>query len=154
MKITDILSEEAISPSLRARDKHGVIKEMSELLVNCIGVSDKERLAEVIMEREQLGSTGIGFNIAIPHAKVQEVNGVVAALGRSKDGVDFGAVDGEPVNLFFFLISGLNTSGTHLKALARISRLLKNAETRESLISCETKEEMYEIISREDSKFD
>lgn len=154
MKITDILSKEAISPSLQARDKHGVIKEMSELLVNCIGVSDKERLAEVIMEREQLGSTGIGFNIAIPHAKVQEVNGVVAALGRSKDGVDFGAVDGQPVNLFFFLVSGLNTSGTHLKALARISRLLKNAETRESLISCETKDEMYDIISREDSKFD
>lgn len=154
MKITDILPEDAVVVDLKANDKQGVIEEMSELMARSAGLSNEEELARVLLEREALGSTGIGFNIAIPHAKVQEINGIIAAFGRSKKGVDFSAVDGKPVNLFFVLISGLNSAGTHLKALARISRLLKSEETREALICCESSTEMYEIISREDRKFD
>ncbi|MFQ5893948.1 MAG: PTS sugar transporter subunit IIA, partial [Nitrospinota bacterium] len=82
------------------------------------------------------------------------VNGLIAALGRSKEGIDFDALDGQPVRLFFALISGVNAHGTHLKALAKISRLLKNAETREALISSSSSTEMYDIISREESKLD
>lgn len=154
MKITDILPEDALIADLKADSKQGVIEEMSELMARCAGVSTKDELARVLLEREALGSTGIGLSIAIPHAKVQELNGIVAAFGRSKQGVDFDSVDGKPVNLFFVLLSGLNSAGTHLKALARISRLLRSEVTRDALISCESSTELYEIISREDSKFD
>lgn len=154
MKIMDVLLQGTVVADLKASDKQGVIEEMSELMALSAEALDKDELARVLLEREALGSTGIGLNIAIPHAKVQGINGIVAALGRSKAGVDFNAVDGKPVNLFFVLISGLNSAGTHLKALARISRLLKNDDTRQALISCESSSEMYEIISREDSKFD
>jgi PTS system nitrogen regulatory IIA component len=154
MRITDILSPEAIAPELRARDKKGVIEELAELLARAAGFPSPEELARVLMERENLGSTGIGLNVAIPHAKAQGVNGIIAALGRSKEGVDFDAVDGQPVKLFFVLISGINSAGTHLKALAKISRLLKNDETREALISCNSRDEMYEIILQKERELD
>lgn len=154
MKFTDILPRKAVIGDLKARNKQEVIEEMSELIARSAGLPEKEELARVLLEREAHCSTGIGLNIAIPHAKVQGVNGYVSALGRSKGGVEFGALDGKPVNLFFVLISGLDSAGTHLKALARISRLLKSDQIRQALISCDSSAQMYEIISREDSRFD
>lgn len=154
MKITDMLPREAVKADLQASDKQGVIEEMSEVMVRSTVLDDKEGIAQVLMEREALGSTGIGLNVAIPHAKLQGVDRLIAALGRSKEGVDFGAVDGQPVRLFFILISEVNSAGIHLKALAKISRLLKNDETREALISCDSSGEMYDIISREEEKLD
>lgn len=154
MKIIDILSRDAVKVDLQARDKEGVIEEISELVVRSAGLADKQGVVRVLMEREALGSTGIGLNVAIPHAKLQGVDNVIAALGRSQQGIDFGSIDGQPVRLFFVLISGVNSAGIHLKALARVSRLLKNDETREALISCDCSGEMYEIISREESKLD
>ncbi len=154
MKIVDILSKDAVKVDLQARDKKGVIEEISELVVRSAGLTDKQGVVQVLMEREALGSTGIGLNVAIPHAKLQGVDSIIAALARSKEGIDFGSIDGQPVMLFFVLISGVNTAGIHLKALAKISRLLKNDETREALISCNCSVEMYEILSREESKLD
>lgn len=154
MKIVDILSKDAVKVDLQARDKKSVIEEISELVVRSAGLTDKQGVVQVLMEREALGSTGIGLNVAIPHAKLQGVDSIIAALARSKEGIDFGSIDGQPVMLFFVLISGGNTAGTHLKALAKISRLLKNDETREALISCNCSVEMYEIVSREESKLD
>lgn len=154
MKIVDILSKDAVKVDLQARDKKSVIEEISELVVRSAGLTDKQGIVQVLMEREALGSTGIGLNVAIPHAKLQGVDSIIAALARSKEGIDFGSIDGQPVMLFFVLISGVNTAGTHLKALAKISRLLKNDETREALISCNCSVEMYEILSREESKLD
>lgn len=154
MKIVDILSKDAVKVDLQARDKKSVIEEISELVVRSAGLTDKQGIVQVLMEREVLGSTGIGLNVAIPHAKLQGVDRIIAALARSKEGIDFGSIDGQPVMLFFVLISGVNTAGTHLKALAKISRLLKNDETREALISCNCSVEMYEIVSREESKLD
>ena len=154
MKIVDILSKDAVKVDLQARDKESVIEEISELVVRSAGLTDKQGVVQVLMEREALGSTGIGLNVAIPHAKLQGVDSVIAALARSKEGIDFASIDGQPVMLFFVLISGVNTAGSHLKALAKISRLLKNDETREALISCNCSVEMYEIVSREESKLD
>lgn len=154
MKIVDILSKDAVKVDLQARDKKSVIEEISELVVRGAGLTDKQGVVQVLMEREALGSTGIGLNVAIPHAKLQGVDSIIVALARSKEGIDFGSIDGQPVMLFFVLISGVNTAGTHLKALAKISRLLKNDETREALISCNCSVEMYEIVSREESKLD
>jgi PTS system nitrogen regulatory IIA component len=154
MKIIDILSRDAVKVDLQARDKEGVIEEISELVVRSAGLADKQGVVRVLMEREALGSTGIGLNVAIPHAKLQGVDDLIAALGRSKEGVDFGSIDGQPVRLFFVLISGVNSAGIHLKALAKISRLLKNDETRKALISCSSSDEMYEIVSREEGKLD
>ncbi|MDV2480130.1 MAG: PTS sugar transporter subunit IIA [bacterium] len=154
MKLVDILIKEAVKTDLQASDKKGVIEELSELMVRAAGLtdSDKKGLTEVLLEREALCTTGIGLNIAIPHARLKGVKGLIAVVARSKNGVNFDALDGKPVNLFFLLVSGVNTEGTHLKALAKISSLLRNAETREALISCDCKVEMYEIISREESK--
>ncbi len=154
MKIVDILSKDAVKVDLQARDKESVIEEISELVVRSAGLTDKQVIVQVLMEREALGSTGIGLNVAIPHAKLQGVDSIIAALARSKEGIDFGSIDGQPVMLFFVLISGVNTARNHLKALAKISRLLKNDETREALISCNCSVEMYEIVSREESKLD
>ncbi|MDV2504416.1 MAG: PTS sugar transporter subunit IIA [bacterium] len=154
MKIVDILSKDAVKVDLQARDKKSVIEEISELVVRSAGLTDKQGIVQVLMEREALSSTGIGLNVAIPHAKLQGVDSIIAALARSKEGIDFGSIDGQPVMLFFVLISGVNTAGNHLKALAKISRLLKNDETREALISCNCSVEMYEIVSREESKLD
>ena len=154
MNIADILPREAVVADLQASDKWGVIEELSALMARCTGLFDQGELARVLKERETLSSTSIGLNVAIPHAKIKGANGIIAALGRSRAGVDFDALDGQPVKLFFVLIGGLNSAGERLKGLLKISRLLKDDETREALISCGSSVEMYDIISRQDSKFD
>ena len=99
MKIVDILPREAVVADLQASDKWGVIDEMSALMAHCTGLFDERELARVIKEREALSSTSIGLNVAIPHVKIKGANGIIAALGRSRAGVDFDSLDGQPVKL-------------------------------------------------------
>lgn len=154
MKIADILPRESVVADLQANDKWGVIEEMSALMAHSSGVFDEGELARVLREREALSSTSIGLNVAIPHAKIKGANGIIAALGRSRAGVDFDALDGQPVKLFFVLIGGLNSAAARLKTLLEVYHLLKNDETREALISCDSSADMYEIISFQDIKLD
>ena len=152
MKITEFLMPEVIIPSLRSTDKESVIKEMVETLAKAGLVKNASHAVEVLLEREKLGSTGIGQNIAVPHAKSDEAKNLVLGVGISEKGVDFEALDGDPVNIIFMVIAPIDATGLHLKVLARIARLLKDKVFRNSLRSCKTAEKIYETIKEEDER--
>ena len=153
MKIMDFLNKKAITASLNATDKEGVIKELVELLTSATDTpQSKEELIKAVVSRESLGSTGIGQGIGIPHAKSQAVKQLVAAFGLSQKGVNFDSLDGEPVYIFFLLIAPEESAGPHLKALARISRMLKDKYFRELLRKSKDEKEILRIIQEEDSK--
>jgi len=153
MKLLDFLQRERIVPCLNARDKQGVLAELTEVLVSTGTIRSGREAVQVLLEREKLGSTGIGEGIAIPHGKLKELKDVVAVFGRSQDGVDFDSMDGAPVHLFFLLMAPENSASTHLKALARISRLLKDRGFREELLQAGSQDSLFEIVSREDEKY-
>ena len=152
MKITDIIDENSIIADLKANTKQNIIAELVDRLVKNGKIKDKNTAMHALMERERLGSTGIGGNVAIPHAKSPEIGGIVATFGRSKNGVNFDSLDQKPVYFIFLLISLENSAGIHLKTLARISRLLKNPAFRQELMKAKDEKELYEFISHEDSK--
>ena len=152
MKIMDFLNKKAISVDVKATDKEGVIRELADLLANATGMKNKEELIRAVLAREALGSTGIGQGVGIPHAKSHVVTELVAAFGLSKDGVNFDSLDGEPVHIFFLLIAPEESAGPHLKALARISRMLKDKYFRELLRKAKSESEILQIIQDEDSK--
>ncbi|MFH1407170.1 MAG: PTS sugar transporter subunit IIA [Candidatus Omnitrophota bacterium] len=153
MKIMDFLNPKAISADLKATDKESALKELSELLVQA-GVlkESKDKLVKLLMAREALGSTGIGSGIGIPHGKTNAVKELVAAFGLSRKGVNFDALDGEPVYIFFLLVAPEDSAGPHLKALARISRLLKDKFFRDSLKQCKDDKEILKTITTEDQR--
>ena len=152
MKITNILRVESIIPELRSQDKNGVIKELAEAVVRSEPSLSVDRLYEVLLEREKLGSTGIGSGVAIPHGKLPNLERIVAAFGRSHAGVDFDSQDGEPAHLFFVLVAPENTAGLHLKALAKLSRLLKDAQFRQKLMEVPDAAALFQAIEVEDEK--
>jgi len=153
MKIMDFLNRKAIIANLKARDKEGVIKELVDLLVEAGDIKGKkEEIAKILMAREKLGSTGIGQGIGIPHGKSAYVKSLVAAFGLSKNGVDFESLDGEPTHIFFLLLAPEDSAGPHLKALARISRLLKDKYVREMLRNAQSEKDIVKIINDEDLK--
>ena len=152
MKIMDILNKKAISVGLKAADKEGIIRELVGLLSNATEIKNKEELIKAVLSREALGSTGIGQGIGIPHAKSQSVKELVAAFGLSKNGVDFDSLDGEPAHIFFLLLAPEESAGPHLKALARISRMLKDRYFRDLLRKAKDEDEVLRIIQEEDSK--
>lgn len=152
MKIMDFLNKKAISVNIKAMDKEGIIRELVGLLSNATEIKNKEELIKSVLSREALGSTGIGQGVGIPHAKSQNVKELVAAFGLSKNGVDFDSLDGEPVHIFFLLLAPEESAGPHLKALARISRMLKDKYFRELLKKAKDENEVLRIIQEEDSK--
>jgi nitrogen PTS system EIIA component len=147
MKISDLLVDGLIIDELGGTTKMEVLREFSALLQDRGKVSDKEGLTRVLVAREALGSTGIGDGVAIPHGKMKGLKELVLAFGRSTDGVDFDSLDGQPAHLFFMLLAPEDAPGEHLKALARISRLMKNRELRESLMSADDVTEIRRIIA-------
>ena len=153
MKLLDFLQREAIAPTLVAKDKVSVLVELAQVLVATGNVASAPAAVQVLQEREKLGSTGIGEGIAIPHGKLKELDQVVAVFGRSTGGVEFDSMDGAPVHLFFLLMAPENSASPHLKALARISRLLKDRSFREELLQAASRDDLFEIIAREDEKY-
>lgn len=151
MKIMDFLSKKAVTINLKSTDKEGVIRELVDALAKAEDIRNKEELIKAIMTRESLGSTGIGQGIGIPHAKFQNVKNLVAAFGLSQKGVNFDSLDGEPVYIFFLLIAPEESAGPHLKALARISRMLKDKYFRDMLKKAKDEKEVLRIIQEEDS---
>ncbi len=154
MKITDFLRERAVSVDLTATNKEGVIREMVRLLVKAgeIRAPDEEKLVPILLAREALGSTGIGQGVGIPHGKCNCVRELVGAFGLSRRGVNFDSLDGEPAHLFFLLVAPEDSAGPHLKALARISRLLKDRFFREALKEAKDEKQVLRIIQQEDQK--
>ena len=152
MKIMEFLNKKAITANLKSDDKEGVIKELVELLAKAGEIKNKEDLVKALLARESLGSTGIGQGIGIPHAKSQSVKNLVAAFGLCPRGINFDSLDGEPVYIFFLLLAPEESAGPHLKALARISRMLKDKYFRELLRKARDEKEVLRIIQEEDAK--
>lgn len=152
MKIMDFLNKNAITVDIKATDKEGVIRELVDLLASATDIKNKEDLVRAVLARETLGSTGIGQGVGIPHAKSQAVKELVAAFGFSKNGINFDSLDGEKVHIFFLMIAPEESAGPHLKALARISRMLKDKYFRELLKKAKDENEVLRIIQEEDSK--
>ena len=154
MKITDFLREKAINVDLAATDKEGVIRELVRLLVKAgeVKAADEEKLIQILLHREVLGSTGIGQGVGIPHGKSNCVRQIVGAFGLSRRGVNFDSLDGETVHIFFLLVAPEDSAGPHLKALARISRLLKDRFFREALKEAKDEKQIVRIIQQEEQR--
>lgn len=152
MKISEFLNKNAIKIGLQATEKEEALKELVDVLANVKDIGDKKAIVKALIERENLGSTGIGQGIAIPHGKTDKVQELIAVLGISHKGVNFEALDGELVYIFFLLVAPKETAGPHLKALAQISRLLRDNYFCELLRRCKTPEELFELIHREEDK--
>jgi PTS system nitrogen regulatory IIA component len=152
MKILDVLQKEAILPDLTSRDKKGVIEELVAPVTRIADV-DCEDLVRVLMDRERLGSTGIGGGIGIPHGKLRGLESLVLSFGLSRKGVDFESMDGRPTHIFFLLITPENSTGLHLKLLARISKILKNDLFKAKLLNAADRDEIFNAIKEEDEEF-
>ena len=134
MKITDFLSRETIVPTLASREKNAALEEMAGYLGSTHHL-DKNKVLKVLLERERISTTAIGEGVAIPHGKLNGVERVVGVFARSPEGIDFASLDGAPTHLFFVLVAPENAAADHLKALARISRLLKDEAFRRRLMA-------------------
>src|SRR4029077_12951830 len=137
--------KDAINVKLTASSKKEVLAELVEPLVKAGKVSDGKTMVEVLLEREELGSTGIGQRIAIPHGKSAVVKELSAAFGVSQQGVAYDSLDGEPVNLFFVLVAPEGSAGVHLKALARISGLLKDKFFKKALLQANSRADVIKV---------
>ena len=152
MKTIDLLPAGRILPDLRATTKRGVLEELAAPLASGPEGLNLLTVVEVLMERERLGSTGIGDNIAIPHGKLPQLTHLILAFGRSLKGVDFDSMDGKPSHLFFVLLAPVNSAGLHLKALAKISRMLMSQTFRDNLMKASGAEEIYRLIQERDAE--
>jgi len=154
MQLMDFLSKKAIVTDIKSTKKEDVIRELVDALINAGEIEKRYRnkLIDALMSRESLGSTGIGQGIAIPHAKSDCLNKLVAAFGLSRKGVDFDSLDGELAYIFFLLVAPQDSAGPHLKALARISRLLKDKYFRDTLRACADDKCVIKVITQEDEK--
>ncbi|PWB62174.1 MAG: PTS fructose transporter subunit IIA [Deltaproteobacteria bacterium] len=152
MKLLDIVSPGGVVDDLRAGTKEGVLREMSEVVAANVPSLSAQGLTSILMDRESLGSTGIGDGVAIPHGKVPGIDRLVAVFGRSREGVQFHSLDGKPAHLFFLVVAPEHSAGMHLKALARISRLLKDARFRTALIDARDADDLRRIFKEEDDR--
>jgi PTS system nitrogen regulatory IIA component len=152
MRLLDILPKEAIIAELQARTKRGILEELTDALLAHKPLLNRAQLVEVLSERERLGSTGIGDGIAIPHGKLRDLDQIALSFGRSTAGVDFESMDGKPAHLFFLLVAPENCAGIHLRALAKIARLLKNNATRKRLVGATGIDDIYAILLEENDE--
>ncbi|MFH1577907.1 MAG: PTS sugar transporter subunit IIA [Candidatus Omnitrophota bacterium] len=154
MRIMDFLSKQAIVTDLKAVKKEDILRELVDSLINAGELEKRHRnkIIEALMAREILGSTAIGQGVGIPHAKSDCVLKLVAAFGLARRGVAFDSLDGEPVYIFFLLLAPADSAGPHLKALARVSRLLKDKYFRDNLRQCQDDKSVIKIIIQEDER--
>lgn len=150
MKILDFLHSDAIISSLAAHSKEEVLQELVGPLAISNPDVDKDSLVKILIERENLGSTGIGGGIAIPHGKLEGLHHLIASFGKSEAGVDFSSMDNKPAHLFFLLVAPKNSAGEHLKALARISRLFKDPLLKNSLLQADSRDEIFRLLEEYD----
>ena len=153
MKIEDILAEELVVGDLTARSKAEVLVELAGVVARRHPELDMARLVGALEDRERLNSTALGDGVAIPHGKLPGIRRVFAAFARSRAGVDFQSLDGKPTHLFFLLVAPEDSAGAHLKALARISRLLKDAAFRQRLLDAPDAHALWTTIRDEDARY-
>jgi fructose-specific phosphotransferase system IIA component len=150
MKITDILSPQAVRVPLAATDKKAVIEELVDLLHTTGLVADPDAIKQVVWEREQQRSTGIGDGMAIPHGKSGSSKELVMAVGRPARPIDFDSVDGKPVQLIVLLISPPDRTADHIQALGKVSRLMADTKVRHAAYTAESAEDLYQLFKEAD----
>jgi PTS system nitrogen regulatory IIA component len=152
MKIVEFLRPDAIIANLAGATAQAALAELCRPICAASKL-EPQRLLDTLLDREKLGSTGIGEGVAIPHGKVPGLPALVASFGRAPQGIDFRAIDGRPTYLFFALVAPENSAGAHLKALARISRIFKNPSFREAILKAPGPEEIFRLIEAEDGRY-
>ena len=152
MKISELLDKNSIIANLESTEKAGVIQELSSA-VQAVTNANADEIAHVLMGREELGSTGIGGGIAIPHGKLGQVEDIVVGFGLSTKGVEYDSLDNKPVHIFFVLLTSENSTGGHLRVLAQISKMLKMDQFRQGLLEASSVDEIYDIIEEHDEDF-
>ncbi len=153
MRIVELISRDRIVASLTATSKQAILEELATHLSAAQPSLDKKELVRVLADRESLASTAIGRGVAIPHGKLADVDEIVACIGRARNGIDFDSIDGKPTFLFFVMVAPENSTGAHLKALARISRMFRDEEFKERLLGAADGDAMFELIDKEDEKY-
>jgi PTS system nitrogen regulatory IIA component len=152
MKLTDILVRDACVVDMKARTKKEGLRELAEAIANVTPGLEQKDLLDLLLEREKLGTTAMGDGIAIPHARVEALDRLLASFGRSGDGLQFDSIDGKPTHLFFLLVAPGKEGSAHLLTLARLSRLLSNEDFRSRLLDVETTEELFRAFEEEESR--
>ena len=152
MKITELLRNEFVLEELEAKSKQEALAELAGVFAKGKSKCDAGAMLRVLLEREKLGSTGIGDGIAIPHGKLAGLDEILVAFGRSREGIAFEALDGKPVHLIFLLMAPENSAGQHLKVLAKISRMLKDGGFRKKLLETRTHDDLVRIITEKDDE--
>lgn len=148
MRLSKIMKKELIKLELNAKGKQGVIEEMVSLISKDKRIKDKDEVLKAILNRELLKTTGIGNGIALPHARTDAVQDIVIAFSRSRDGIDFDAVDKRPVNLFFMVVGPEGKNEEYLKVMSMLARLLSNQENRNALMEAKTPKDLLREIER------
>ncbi len=152
MTLIEVLSGKSVIVGLKGQDKREILEELVDVLEVGDKITHREKVLEAVLQREEIMSTGIGHGIAIPHGKSEYVKELGGVLGIKSAGVEFDSLDGQPTFIFFLLVSPMDVSGPHIKALARISRLLKGEDFRRRLIACPDKETAIKILEEEESE--
>jgi len=146
MQLDQIFKVEFINADLSAKNKDEALAELVNTIIKGGIKLNYSSIIEVLKQRESLGSTGIGDGVAIPHGKIAELGDIIVAFGRSREGVSYNSLDGKPVHLFFLLLAPENSAGQHLKILAKISKMLKEADFRKKLIKAKSQSDLYQVI--------
>jgi PTS system nitrogen regulatory IIA component len=147
MEMTDLITPAAVIPALRVTSKKHALQELAKRAAQITGLPERQ-LFEVLIERERLGPTGIGHGIAIPHGKLAALDRLYALFARLETPIDFDAVDEQPVDLICLLLAPEAAGADHLKALARVSRLLRDRATCEKLRGSESRDALYALLTQ------
>lgn len=150
VKITDYISEDLIELNLKSKNRDEVLLELSKLIENSKTIAEKNDVYKALIDREKLGSTGIGKGVAIPHAKTESAEKLTVAFGVSRKGIDFNSLDNENVNLFFVFASPNKDSQIYLKVLARVSRFIREEEFRARLFHCKNPKDVIDCIKNKE----
>jgi len=153
MSMKEALRESCVISDLKGRTKKEVLTELISSFKESKLISNVRTAVDTVLEREKLGSTGIGEGIAIPHGKMKVIDSILCAFGRSKEGVDFDAIDGKPVHIVFLLLAPEDSAGLHIQMLSRISRILRDQALRKHLVEQRLSEDLYSEIVGQDEKF-
>lgn len=153
MKVSEILSKEFIIAELNSTDKESAINELIDLFKNDSRVDDIEKVRQAVLDREKIMSTGVGKGFAIPHGKTDSVKEIIAAFGRKKDGIEYDALDGNPVNLIFLLVGRDTMISAHIKLLSRVSRMMNKDDFRLRLLNAVTSEEIMNVFLEEEKSY-
>jgi PTS system nitrogen regulatory IIA component len=146
MNLGDLLAREGVIPSLKSKTKKQALQELSQRAAELTGLQSRD-IFDTLLQRERLGSTGLGRGIAIPHVKFRALKSIVCLFARLEEPIEFDSLDGEPVDLIFLLLAPEHASGDHLKALARISRLLREPSSIERLRASKDSAAIYAVLT-------